>query len=85
MFPNYNGSPLHHSVLYRPMMDASTTTTAGVGGPGGYGGCNVGGGQDDNILDGDALPSSTGISRQQLINRYSGSKNLFLSLNRVFW
>lgn len=71
MFPNYNGSPLHHSVLYRPMLDASNNGAGGLVGGNGLGG---GGGatqaQEDGNLDGDSLPSSTGISRQQLINRY---------------
>lgn len=69
MFPNYNGSPLHHSVLYRPMVDATNNSQGGGIGLGGSG--PAGSVQEESNLDGDSLPSSTGISRQQLINRYA--------------
>lgn len=68
MFANYNGSsPLHHSVLYRPMLDATTNGSGSLGAGNGLGGASA---HEDANLDGDSLPSSTGISRQQLINRY---------------
>lgn len=51
---NFNGSPLHHSVLYRPMIEGGNDLVARIG-------------QDDALLEGDPMPSA-GISRQQLIN-----------------
>lgn len=80
MFPNYNGSPLHHSVLYRPMLDATNNGPAGLP-PGGNSVLGGGSVQEDSNLDGDSLPSSTGISRQQLINRYMqrGFNNIMYS------
>lgn len=50
----FNGSPLHHSVLYRPIIDSENGARA----------MN----QEDNILENESIPSA-GISRQQLINR----------------
>ncbi|XP_055593531.1 nuclear hormone receptor FTZ-F1 beta-like [Uranotaenia lowii] len=50
----YNGSPLHHSVLYKPMLDNEQALKLTTG-------------QEESIFDGDHLPSP-GISRQQLIN-----------------
>lgn len=65
---NFNGSPLHHSVLYKPLMD-------GNNGPAGDNGAKIGQQQqppqhvqEDSILEAEAIPSA-GISRQQLINR----------------
>lgn len=61
---NFNGSPLHHSVLYKPMMD-------GNNGPTGDNCAKIVQQQhvqEDNVLEAEAIPSA-GISRQQLINR----------------
>ncbi len=49
----FNGS-LHHSVLYRPIIDNENGARAMA--------------QEDNILENESIPSA-GISRQQLINR----------------
>ncbi|KAG4071354.1 hypothetical protein HA402_004058 [Bradysia odoriphaga] len=49
----FNGSPLHHSVLYRPIIDSENGARAMA--------------QEDNILENESIPSA-GISRQQLIN-----------------
>lgn len=49
----FNGSPLHHSVLYRPIIDGENGARAMT--------------QEDNILENESIPSA-GISRQQLIN-----------------
>lgn len=60
---NFNGSPLHHSVLYKPLMEGSNGPTGDN--------CSkivqqhV---QEENVLEAEAIPSA-GISRQQLINR----------------
>lgn len=54
----FNGSPLHHSVLFKPMIDnndnAKPVQAAAV--------------NEDTALEADIMPSA-GISRQQLINR----------------
>uniref|UniRef100_A0A1Q3F3U7 Putative nuclear hormone receptor ftz-f1 beta n=1 Tax=Culex tarsalis TaxID=7177 RepID=A0A1Q3F3U7_CULTA len=50
---SYNGSPLHHSVLYKPMIDNEQALKLA--------------GQEEPIFDSEHLPSP-GISRQQLIN-----------------
>lgn len=52
----FNGSPLHHSVLYRPIIDSENGARAMTHQ------------QEDNILESESIPSA-GISRQQLINR----------------
>lgn len=52
----FNGSPLHHSVLYRPIIDSENGARA------------ISHQQEDNILENESIPSA-GISRQQLINR----------------
>lgn len=54
----FNGSPLHHSVLYRPIIDSSENGAARA----------MVHQQEDNILENESIPSA-GISRQQLINR----------------
>lgn len=51
----FNGSPLHHSVLYRPIIDSENGAARAMA-------------QEDNILENESIPSA-GISRQQLINR----------------
>lgn len=62
----FNGSPLHHSVLYRPIIDSEN------------GQRTVAHQQEDNILESESIPSA-GISRQQLINRFvSYNLNLIL-------
>lgn len=53
----FNGSPLHHSVLYRPIIDNENGSRA------------MSHQQEDNILENESIPTA-GISRQQLINRY---------------
>ncbi|XP_065094577.1 nuclear hormone receptor FTZ-F1 beta isoform X2 [Ochlerotatus camptorhynchus] len=50
---SYNGSPLHHSVLYKPMIDNEQALKLAS--------------QDEPVFDSEHLPSP-GISRQQLIN-----------------
>ncbi|XP_055636284.1 nuclear hormone receptor FTZ-F1 beta [Toxorhynchites rutilus septentrionalis] len=50
---SYNGSPLHHSVLYKPMIDTEQSLKLA--------------GQEEPVFDSEHLPSP-GISRQQLIN-----------------
>lgn len=51
---SYNGSPLHHSVLFKPMIDNEQALKLAN--------------QDEPVFDSEHLPSP-GISRQQLINR----------------
>lgn len=53
---NFNGSPLHHSVLYKPMMEGDGIKLQHQHS------------HEDNIIETEAIPSA-GISRQQLINR----------------
>lgn len=55
MYNNFNGSPLHHSVLYKPMVDGENMKLQSQS-------------HDDTLLEAEAIPSA-GISRQQLINR----------------
>nr|XP_029719972.1 nuclear hormone receptor FTZ-F1 beta isoform X2 [Aedes albopictus] len=50
---SYNGSPLHHSVLFKPMIDNEQALKLAN--------------QDEPVFDSEHLPSP-GISRQQLIN-----------------
>ncbi|XP_058453597.1 nuclear hormone receptor FTZ-F1 beta isoform X1 [Malaya genurostris] len=50
---SYNGSPLHHSVLYKPMIDNEQALKLAN--------------QEEPVFDSEHLPSP-GISRQQLIN-----------------
>lgn len=54
MYNNFNGSPLHHSVLYKPMVDGEMKMQSQP--------------HEDSVLEAEAIPSA-GISRQQLINR----------------
>lgn len=74
MYNTFNGSPLHHSVLYRPMLDGSNSAATNNSGGSGSGSVALDSTQrthvqqEDSILEGEALPSA-GISRQQLINR----------------
>lgn len=56
MYNNFNGSPLHHSVLYKPMVDGGDNAKFQTQT------------HDDALLEAEAIPSA-GISRQQLINR----------------
>lgn len=56
---NYNGSPLHHSVLYKPMMDGNENAKT----------LQHQQSNEENVLEPEIIPSA-GISRQQLINRY---------------
>lgn len=53
---NFNGSPLHHSVLYKPMIEGESVKLQQQHS------------QEDNVIETEAIPSA-GISRQQLINR----------------
>lgn len=55
MYTNFNGSPLHHSVLYKPMVDGENMKMQAQT-------------HEDTLLEAEAIPSA-GISRQQLINR----------------
>lgn len=63
---SYNGSPRHHSILYRPIIDGGEQSTSSM---------RIvhqqqqhhHQHQEDNLLENDAIPSA-GISRQQLIN-----------------
>lgn len=54
---NFNGSPLHHSVLYKPMIDGNENTKL-----------QHQQSNEENIQETEIIPSA-GISRQQLINR----------------
>lgn len=63
---NFNGSPLHHSVLYRPMMENSGGSSS-TGEPSVLR-TTTHQQHEDSILESEAIPSA-GISRQQLINR----------------
>lgn len=56
---NFNGSPLHHSVLYKPMMDGNDNAKT----------LQHQQSNEENVLEPEIIPSA-GISRQQLINRY---------------
>lgn len=56
---NFNGSPLHHSVLYKPMMDGNENAKT----------LQHQQSNEENVLEPEIIPSA-GISRQQLINRY---------------
>lgn len=62
---NFNGSPLHHSVLYKPMMDGNNGPTGDNCAKILHQQQHV---QEENVLEAEAIPSA-GISRQQLINR----------------
>lgn len=53
---NFNGSPLHHSVLYKPMIEGESIKLQQLQT------------HEDNLIETEAIPSA-GISRQQLINR----------------
>lgn len=55
MYNNFNGSPLHHSVLYKPMVEGENIKMQSQS-------------HEDTLLETEAIPSA-GISRQQLINR----------------
>lgn len=57
MYNNFNGSPLHHSVLYKPMVDGDNIKMQSQSQS-----------HEDTLLEAEAIPSA-GISRQQLINR----------------
>lgn len=57
---NFNGSPLHHSVLYKPMIDGNENAKT----------LQHQQSNEENILEPEIIPSA-GISRQQLINRYA--------------
>lgn len=67
---SYNGSPRHHSILYRPIIDGGEQSTSSSSSS-----MRIvhqqqqhhHQHQEDNLLENDAIPSA-GISRQQLIN-----------------
>lgn len=54
---NFNGSPLHHSVLYKPMVDGNDNAKL-----------QHQQSNEENVQETEIIPSA-GISRQQLINR----------------
>ncbi|XP_031617038.1 nuclear hormone receptor FTZ-F1 beta [Contarinia nasturtii] len=54
---NFNGSPLHHSVLYKPLIDGNENAKT----------LQHQQSNEENILEPEIIPSA-GISRQQLIN-----------------
>lgn len=56
---NFNGSPLHHSVLYKPLIDGNDNGKT----------LQHQQSNEDTILEPEIIPSA-GISRQQLINRF---------------
>lgn len=56
---NFNGSPLHHSVLYKPMIDGNENAKTLQ---------HQQSNESESALEPEILPSA-GISRQQLINR----------------
>lgn len=66
---NFNGSPLHHSVLYKPMMDGNENAKSLQHQPS----------NEENVLEPEIIPSA-GISRQQLINRYKSTEKKIFSI-----
>ncbi|XP_053673011.1 nuclear hormone receptor FTZ-F1 beta [Anopheles nili] len=56
---SFNGSPLHHSVLYKPMLDCEQQQHQALK--------QLAAAAEEPLYDGEVLPSP-GISRQQLIN-----------------
>lgn len=76
MYNNFNGSPLHHSVLYRPLIDSvENQRTSSMQSGGGvqqqhvsqHGVAGTIPNGEDVGYEGETIPSA-GISRQQLIN-----------------
>uniref|UniRef100_A0A182SUV2 Nuclear receptor domain-containing protein n=1 Tax=Anopheles maculatus TaxID=74869 RepID=A0A182SUV2_9DIPT len=61
---SFNGSPLHHSVLYKPMLDSEQQQQQALKQ---LAAAAAAAAQEEPLYDGEHLPSP-GISRQQLIN-----------------
>ncbi|XP_049282476.1 nuclear hormone receptor FTZ-F1 beta [Anopheles funestus] len=61
---SFNGSPLHHSVLYKPMLDSEQQQQQALKQ---LAAAAAAAAQEEPLYEGDHLPSP-GISRQQLIN-----------------